>query len=263
MTEDAGGRSDLHPGRLLRGLASGGLVRSVVLFDMVDSTNRAAMRAARAGSAGGLLCVAEHQTAGRGRAGRRWSSSPGKGLLFSLLLDPTREAESLTQLLAVASVRALDPLCEGVRVKWPNDIYIGSEKAAGILAETREARVVLGMGLNVNEERADFPPVLAERATSMRIVSGRSHSRGAVLIALIQELAECYELWRGSGLEPFVVELERRMLFLGERVELRSGNERFAGIMRGITGEGLLRLDIDGEEHVFPSGDLSLRRRPG
>lgn len=254
---------ELHPGKLLHELESNRLVRGVMLFDTVDSTNGAAMRVARSGDAEGLLFLALDQMEGRGRAGRSWFSVPGRSLLFSLLLQPPRESEGLTPLLAIASMRALDRFCEGAGIKWPNDIYIGSRKAAGILAESKGESVVIGMGLNVNEESSDFPPELRACATSLRMETGGNHSRSEILVGIMNQLEECYGVWCGSGLEPFIEELERRMLFVGEQVELESGRERFAGVMRGLTGEGLLRLEIDGCERAFASGDLSLRGRSG
>jgi len=252
---------DLHPGRLLRKLESNRLCKSVVLFDRIDSTNGAAMRAARSIEAERILFLAEDQMFGRGRTGRSWLAVPGKSLLFSLLLRPPREPEGLTPLLAIAAVRALGALCRETRIKWPNDIYVGSMKAAGILAESKGEVIVLGMGLNVNERSRDFPAELRGTATSVRIESGRNQSREEILVGILNELDVCYDLWCESGLSPFVEDLERSMLFIGERVVLESGKESFGGIMKGITNEGHLRLEVEGSEHVFCSGDLSLRGR--
>ena len=219
------------------------------------------MRAARSGSGEGLLLLARDQTEGRGRAGRSWSAAPDRSLLFSLLLRPPRGTGGLTSLLALAAIRALDHLCGGLAMKWPNDIYIGNRKAAGILAESREGAVVLGMGLNVNEQQEDFPVELLEDATSLRMETGAAHDRGGILIGIMNELARCYETWCLSGLATYIDEIERRMLFIEEPVGLESGSERFDGVMRGLTEEGLLRLEIGGGERLFASGDLSLRRR--
>jgi len=238
------------------------ICRSVVLFDRIDSTNGAAMSAARSGTAGNTLFIACEQSRGRGRAGRSWTSTPGKSLLFSLLLRPPRDADGLTALLAVASARALDGMCGRVTVKWPNDIFMGGAKAAGILAESKGGAVVLGMGLNVNEGAGDFPPELRGAATSLAIESGRPWPRDEVLARILKELDDCYGAWCSSGLEPFVGELERRMLYAGEQVTLEGGNERVSGVMRGLTGDGRLRLEVEGVERIFAAGDLSLRRKP-
>ncbi len=251
--------TDLHPGTLLRKLEANRLCRSVVLFDRIDSTNGAAMRSARSGAAERTLFLAEEQTMGKGRAGRSWTGSAGRSLLFSLLVRPPRDAGGLTPLLAIAAVRALDESCAGTMIKWPNDIYIGGRKAAGILAESREGMVALGMGLNVNEEASDFPPGLRGTATSLRIESGRARARGDILVGIMNKLDDSYTAWCESGLHPFIEDIERRMLFIGEKVRLESGSGSFAGVMKGLTGEGHLRLGVEGGERVFAAGDLSLR----
>jgi BirA family biotin operon repressor/biotin-[acetyl-CoA-carboxylase] ligase len=251
--------TDLHPGMLLRELEANRLCRSIVLFDRIDSTNGAAMRSARAAAAEGTLFLAEEQTMGKGRAGRSWTAMAGKSLLFSLLVRPPRGAGGLTPLLAVAAVRALGESCTGMMIKWPNDIYIGDRKAAGILAESREGMVVLGMGLNVNEVASDFPPDLRGTATSLRIESGRARTRGDILVSILNELDDRYNVWCESGLQPFIEDIERHMLFIGERVRIESGKESFTGVMKGLTKEGHLRLEVGGAERVFAAGDLSLR----
>ena len=192
--------------------------------------------------------------------GRSWWSAPGKSLLFSLLLRPKREPDGLTPLLAIAAVRALGGICGDVMVKWPNDVFIGERKAAGILAESRDGAVVIGMGLNVNETEEDFPVDLRGTATSLVIETGRQQARGDILVRLLTELGGCYDLWCRTGLEPFVAELEERMLYRGEPVALESGDERITGVMTGLTRDGRLRLEVEGSVQIFASGDLSLRR---
>lgn len=251
---------DLHPGVLLRMLGSNPICRSVVLYDRIDSTNGAAMRAARSGTSGKALFIADEQSLGRGRMGRSWWSARGKSLLFSLLIRPKREPQGLTPLLALAAVRGLGGICGDVMVKWPNDLFIGERKVAGILAESRDGAVVLGMGLNVNETEEDFPVELRGKATSLAIETGRRQARGGILVRVLKELGGCYDLWCRSGLEPFVVELERRLLYRGEPVALESGGERITGVMTGLTRDGRLRLEVEGNVRILASGDLSLRR---
>jgi BirA family biotin operon repressor/biotin-[acetyl-CoA-carboxylase] ligase len=252
-------RTDLHPGMLLKMLEANRLCRSIVLFDRIDSTNGAAMRSARSTAAERMLFLTEEQTVGKGRAGRSWMATPGKSLLFSLLVRPPREAGGLTLLLAIAAVRALGESCTGLMIKWPNDIYIGHRKAAGILAESREGMVVLGMGFNVNERASDFPHDLRGTATSLRIGSGRARSRGEILVRILNELEDRYGVWCESGLQPFIEDIERHMLFIGEQVRIESGRESFAGVMKGLTSEGHVCLEGGGGERVFAAGDLSLR----
>ena len=152
----------------------------LVCLAVTDSTNRVAMEMAENGAKHGTVVVADAQTAGRGRMGRRWVSPAGKNLYVSLLLRPSVPTVDATRLALVAGVALADAV-EAVGVpaslKWPNDLYCGGRKAAGILAEMASdpdgvRHVVIGVGLNVNMEEADFPPDLRGTATSLRILRG-------------------------------------------------------------------------------------------
>ncbi len=266
MTEcgtPAPGIGDLHPARLLELFRTRRIARTVVLIDRCESTNRAAMTAVAACSSGGMegaLLLAEEQYAGRGRSGRRWYCAPGKSLTFSIILAPHRAVEGLTPLMALSAARALDGIYAGISVKWPNDLYLDGRKLGGILAEGKNACVVLGMGINVNEEIDDFTDEIAGDATSLRIHTGKSLDRGAVLAEVLMRFEEGYGEWERSGFAPFREALEDRLLYRGERVLLFCGTERIGGTVLGITGEGYLRIDVNGVETVVAAGDVSLRR---
>ena len=258
----APGAGDLHPARLLELFRTKRIARTVVLIDRCESTNTAAMTAMATCSDGGMvgaLLLAEEQYAGRGRSGRRWYSTSGKSLTFSIILAPHRGVEGLTPLLALSAARALDEICAGIGVKWPNDIYLGGGKLGGILAEGRSAFVVLGMGININEEIRDFNDEIAGDATSLRIQTGKSLDRGAVLAEVLARFEEGYGEWERSGFVRFRKALEDRLLYRGEHVMLRRGTDSIAGTILGITGEGYLRIDVDGVETVVAAGDVSLR----
>ena len=138
----------------------------IVILAMTDSTNRVAMEMAENGAPHGTVVVADAQTAGRGRMGRRWVSPAGKNLYVSLLLRPsvpTVEAPLLALVAGVALADAVEAVDVPASLKWPNDLYCGGRKAAGILAEMASdpdgvRHVVIGVGLNVNMEEDDFPP---------------------------------------------------------------------------------------------------------
>jgi BirA family biotin operon repressor/biotin-[acetyl-CoA-carboxylase] ligase len=177
----------------------GGFWRASV-FRETESTNDLVRRAAEGGEAEGLAVFAEAQTQGRGQFGRRWDSAPGLGLWFSLLLCPRWPAAELVQmtpLIAVAVVRALSDLTGlPIRLKAPNDVFCGGRKLAGILSEARSGRevfVVVGIGLNVNHGRSDFPLELQTAATSLAIETGQIWDRNVVGAALLAEVGRAYE----------------------------------------------------------------------
>jgi BirA family biotin operon repressor/biotin-[acetyl-CoA-carboxylase] ligase len=147
----------------------------------------------------GAVGVAEEQTEGRGRLGRRWLSPPRVSVLCSILLTPSVETQHLPKLSlvageacaeAISAVTALEP-----EIKLPNDILIGGAKAAGILAEARDDRVVLGVGINVNLERNRLPTEVDRPATSLLVETGRSVSRAELLVELLAVLERRYDDW--------------------------------------------------------------------
>jgi BirA family biotin operon repressor/biotin-[acetyl-CoA-carboxylase] ligase len=252
---------ELHPARLLDLRTASRLGGAVVLYDAVGSTNEVAMSAAANNVSEGLLVVAVEQTLGKGRKGRRWHSSLGKSLTFSLLLRPARREEGLTAIFALAVVGALSRRVGGLGIRWPNDIMCRGRKLGGILAESKGGAVVMGLGLNVNESRDDFPSEIAAEAISMRMAAKRRFDRGEILCRIVGEFERLYDEYQREGFAPFRVPVERCLLYIGGTVVVESGGATYTGRMIGITNEGHLCVDIEGTERVFPSGELTVRAR--
>jgi BirA family biotin operon repressor/biotin-[acetyl-CoA-carboxylase] ligase len=255
--------NDLHPASVT-GPGGRRIGHTVVCFERVDSTNSAAALMAGAGAPEGTVVVALDQQEGRGRGGRGWYSTAGGSLVFSMILRPARGGETLTALLALSALKVLDGICGGAMIKWPNDIWIGGRKVAGILAESKGSSVVLGMGLDVNDAEGSFPDGLEGIATSLRIVTGRTFDRGELLARLLGGFEAAYETWEREGFGPMSFEMERRMLWMGSPVMLEAGEETIRGTVVGITADGYLRLETEAGERVYSSGDVSLREeQPG
>jgi BirA family biotin operon repressor/biotin-[acetyl-CoA-carboxylase] ligase len=147
----------------------------------------------------GAVAAAEEQTEGRGRLGRRWLSPPRVSVLCSLVLTPPLATKHLPELSlvageacaeAIAAVTGLEP-----QIKLPNDLLLGGAKAAGILAEAREDRVVLGIGINANLERAQLPSEIDSPATSLLLEAGRPVDRAELLVELLVVLERRYDDW--------------------------------------------------------------------
>jgi BirA family biotin operon repressor/biotin-[acetyl-CoA-carboxylase] ligase len=252
---------DLHPARILGLCETKRLARRIILYESVDSTNAAAMAAASDGASEGTLFVAGCQTLGRGRKGRKWFSSAGMSLTFSLLLRPEKKEEGLTAIFALSVIEALGGLLAGLAIKWPNDIFLRGKKLGGILAESKDDAVVIGLGLNINEERGDIPAEIAGEAVSMRIAAKKAFDRGLILCRILVAFERCYELYRKEGFAAFRRSVQDQLLYIGRPVVVESGGREFSGTMIGITNEGYLCLETGGAERVFSSGDLSLRAR--
>jgi len=226
----------------------------LVCLAVTDSTNRVAMEMAENGAKHGTVVVADAQTAGRGRMGRRWVSPAGKNVYISLLLRPSVPTVDATRLALVAGVSLADAV-EAVGVpaalKWPNDLYCGGRKAAGILAEMASdpggvRHVVIGVGLNVNMEEADFPPDLRLTATSLRIRAGRAFHRVDVLARLLDAFGTRYAEFIGGGFASLRDGWDRRDFLRGRRVLLRRQGVDGWGTAEGLDTAGALRFLPDG-----------------
>lgn len=147
----------------------------------------------------GAVAVAEEQTEGRGRLGRRWHAAPGSSILVSVLLLPAVEPPRLPELSlvaggavaqAIAAVTGIEPA-----IKFPNDVLIEGRKVAGILAESSESRVVVGIGLNANQTARELPTDTVTPPTSLRVELGDPVERAELLAAILFELEQAYDAW--------------------------------------------------------------------
>ena len=206
----------------------------------------------------GAIATTDHQTAGRGRLGRRWLEAPGTSVIVSVLLRPPaeRRAPELSLVAALAVARTLDEATghAEARIKWPNDVLLDGRKVAGILAEMKGVAVVLGIGLNVNQTADELPEGTKLEAASLRSLDGVVRDREAVLAGLLRRLDAVYAEWRAAGLGPLLPELEARDFLRGRR--LRTGTTVGAGA--GIDAEGRLRVETDTGPVLVESGEIEL-----
>ena len=156
------------------------------------------------GAPEGAVAVAGVQTEGRGRLGHRWLAPAGTSLLFSVQLQPRVASARLPELTGVAAhacAEALEVVAAlAAEIKHPNDLLIRGRKVAGVLAEAREGRVVLGIGINVNVREADLPTDVDRPATSLLVESGREIDRAELLVEILERLETRYDEWLGARL---------------------------------------------------------------
>jgi BirA family biotin operon repressor/biotin-[acetyl-CoA-carboxylase] ligase len=243
-------------------------IREIVVFEETGSTNDVASQAGRRGAEGGLAIFAERQTAGRGRFGRRWESASHKGLWFSLLLRPELPLAHWTRLTTWTVVALASALEQHVRakvdIKWPNDCFVNGRKVAGILIEaghslTQEPFAVIGIGVNVNHEPDDFPPELAETATSLAIIEGEPVDRVALAATILRELSHRLPALN-DGFAAIVAEAERRNFLIGRWIQVQVGGSVVEGMAEALDEQGqlLLRRE-DGECQPLNAGEVTLR----
>lgn len=246
------------------------------------STNADAMELARQGEPEGIVLVADHQTAGRGRAGRTWTAPPGAGLLLSILLRPPAAVLDLTTMaVAVAAAAGVEAVAGfAPRLKWPNDLVwpgdgTGADrKLAGILAEAdwpassaisagwrdpapgEKAVVVVGIGMNVRWP-TDLPPELAEVAIAMNHIVDRPLDREDLLVALLSELAPRYSALVAGERAGLLDDWRARSATLGQRVRIERGADDVEGTAVDITDDGHLVVEtLEGERRTFAVGDV-------
>ncbi len=145
----------------------------------------------------GTTVATDHQTEGRGRLGRVWQDTPGRALLFSVMLRPPVEMARWPELSLVAGAAVAEALGAGAEVSHPNDVMIGGRKVAGVLPEATAGRVVLGIGVNVNQPEDELPRDAVKPPTSLRVELGRELERAPLLAAILAELERRYDAWSG------------------------------------------------------------------
>lgn len=223
-----------------------------------------------------FACTAEYQSGGRGRRGRRWLSPLGRGLCLSVSwcyeVAP-RDLAALGLVIGVAVAEAVSALVPGgsVRLKWPNDIVADGGKLGGILVDVAgetggPLRIVIGIGVNVraspglatevNADGGNLPP-----ATLNALVPGRDVSRNQLTGYLLNALYQNLDDFAVSGFAAFAPRWRCRDYLSGQAVSVSSGSQILRGIARGITDDGALLIDVDGQLMPVFSGDVTLRRQ--
>lgn len=248
----------------------GELGREMVLLERVDSTNDLAMDLAQGGSPHGTVVIADSQSRGRGRLGRRWASPAGANIYMSGILRPDispKDATLLTIASSVACASAVRKLTGlGAGIKWPNDIVVSRRKLGGILLEMRSEpdRVlfaVVGMGINVNMRAGALPPDVRPIATSILIETGKRMKRTLLVAGMLDELDGELKALKAEGAAPLLNKWRSLSVTVGKRVRVDTVQETFKGQALDIDDEGLLIVKTeDGALRTISSGDLTMLR---
>ncbi|OHB32779.1 MAG: biotin--[acetyl-CoA-carboxylase] ligase [Desulfuromonadaceae bacterium GWC2_58_13] len=238
----------------------------LVFFDETDSTNTRARELGDQGHPAGTVVIADRQTAGKGRLGRKWVSPPGVNLYTSVLLRPPIlpfDGPQLTFISAVAVARAIrDVSGLSPSVKWPNDILLSGKKVAGLLnemnAETEGVRyIILGIGVNLNMDVAQFPEDLRYPATSVALEKGEAVSRLAFARTLYRHLDRLYLTYLDQGFAPIVSAWEELCDLVGRQVEVDCQSRILRGTVEGLDTDGALLVRTDnGTREKIMAGDV-------
>ena len=256
----------LDLGRVRERLETRRLGAELHYFAELSSTNTRARELAERGAVEGEVVVAESQTRGRGRLGRRWESPPFLNLYLSIILRPKLAPAHAAQITLTAAVAVAETvgfvLGRAPTIKWPNDILVDGKKLAGILTEAacdaeRIEYVILGVGLNLNSRAHAMPEPLRQRATSIADLTGKNVSRESVLARLIQDLDRCYGELEESGFATLRPRWEAHFGLRGRRVRIEVGDQTLIGRPQGIDAHGALILEAeDGQRRSIVAGDV-------
>ena len=243
---------------------------SLIYFESIDSTNTRAKELAKEGAPHGTVLVAGHQTAGRGRMGRSFSSPDGMGVYLSVILRPNCTPDKLMHLTcatAVASCKAVENAC-GVcpGIKWTNDLVCGKKKLGGILTELSVDSTtglvfwaVVGIGINCNQQPEDFSAELRDMATSISQLTGTICSPFRLAAALTEALYQM-DTQLLSGKKQLMDEYRKHCITLGKDIVVVRGEDIQYGKALELDDDGgLLVRFTDGQERIVSSGEVSVR----
>ncbi len=260
----------LIPEEVYQGLETERFGRKIIYYRETSSTQEIAKKLALDGEKEGAVVVAETQTSGRGRMGRKWFSPPRSGIYFSLILRPRIIPSDAIKIPLVTSVAVASAIREStsldVRIKWPNDIMVNNRKTGGILVESASELdlinyMIVGVGLNVNTPKELIPEELKDTATSISIESGKKIPRLKLFQSILNELEKYYDNFLANGFTPIREEWISLSNTIGARVIIKSpGEPSFEGTALDIDPQGALIVQLsDGTRRSVISGDVSLR----
>lgn len=249
------------------GLSTHTMGKQVIFLKEVDSTNEEAKRQGTQGAPEGTVCLAEHQTGGKGRLGRRWVSLPGEGIWMSILLRPgitPYEVSQITLLAGLAVCQAIRSVtgCDAL-IKWPNDIVIHGKKLVGILTELaaeadRINYAVTGIGINVNQQQ--FPQEISYKATSLFLETQHNWARVPLAQKVLENFEDAYDSFLTEASFDFLTPYKELCISLGREVSVERGGETIRGKAVDISRAGELVIETSqGDFYAINSGEVAVQ----
>ncbi|WP_026377285.1 bifunctional biotin--[acetyl-CoA-carboxylase] ligase/biotin operon repressor BirA [Aestuariibacter salexigens] len=236
----------------------------IEIVNIIDSTNDYIKQADKRSN--GMAVLAEAQTAGRGRQGRRWVSPFGASIYLSMCWQFSQGYEAISGLSLAVGVALIDALqasgIQGAQVKWPNDIYLDGKKVAGILVEVEgqmggQCECVIGIGVNINL-RSEQPDI-DQPWTDLRAHADADINRNQIAVNLLNALTRILQEFEQHGLTNLQSQWQQHDIFYGRTVNLISGSQVITGTAKGIDHRGGLLLEVDGEVKTYFGGEISVR----
>lgn len=235
-------------------------------FDKLDSTNSHLLKLGNDGFPEGTVVVADEQTKGRGRFGRKWEAEPLSNLLFSLLLRPKfLKRDEIFILTFAASIAVAEGIEEAAHIqtelKWPNDVLIRGKKVCGILLESsfdadRLSHVVLGIGLNVNQ--GSFSPEIANKATSLFLSNGKKYDRDEILFLILKKFSLIHDTLQSRNFYQVMKDWRDRSKIFGKQIKLTLAGKIIEGICDDVTDDGAIVVQTFEGLKKFTAGEITI-----
>lgn len=235
-------------------------------YDQVESTQEVVHQLAKQGKPHGTVVIADEQVKGKGRMSREWDSPKGKGIWMSVLLRPNLppvQAPQITLLAATVLARMIAERSALVpQIKWPNDLLINHKKVSGILTEMQAEQdtiqyIVLGMGMNVNQEESEIPEDIRYKASSLKVESKKDWNIQQTVQHILRLFEETYERFESEGFASIKKEWEHFGYKIGEEVTISTMKKTWQATLVGIEPDGALRARRkDGEEEKLYSAEI-------
>ncbi len=235
--------------------------QSIQYYPELNSTNTKAWELISKNSPNGTVVITDNQLKGRGRQANKWMSTPNKSLTYSIILYPKVQPNKMNLYSLIAGLAITDYLIEidiQAKLKWPNDILINGKKASGILCESKISgsvikSMVIGIGLNVNEKTTELPEELCDKATSLMLESGKQYQLEIILANILNHLENRI---KNKETNSQLLDWEKRCAHLNQKVTFHSSGQKINGIFTRLTPKGQARINIDGKEIIFDSGEI-------
>ncbi|MCZ8540081.1 biotin--[acetyl-CoA-carboxylase] ligase [Psychrobacillus psychrodurans] len=256
------------PEQIIPNLNTKQLGRTIDYYTTCESTQIIAADKAREAAPHGTVVIAEEQTDGRGRLDRSWNSTANKGIWMSVIIRPAISPQFAAQFTLVSAVAITQAIQEVTNltpeIKWPNDILINGKKVTGILTELQADMdivhsIIIGIGVNVNQELSAFEESIQKTATSLKIENGEEIDRSLLVAKILYYLEKYGELYVENGFKPIKILWESHNCTIGKRIRATTLQEILEGVALGITNDGVLEIKLDsGEIRGVYSADIHL-----
>lgn len=252
--------------RVLDGQLVGG---KIIYFDKIDSTNNYAKRTANDGCPDGTVIIAERQTQGRGRIGREWDSDNAEGVWFSVILKPNIDPEKIQIITLAASVAVVEAIRNELGIicgiKWPNDIILNGCKVGGILTELSAEPghinyLVIGIGINANQEICNFNKEIQQKAISLKMYSGKKINRSGLLTRMLESIDNVYKEIQTGNSEKIIDRWKNYSVTIGKSVKFMVSEIEYVGIALSVAENGKLVIQCnDGQIREVSAGEIQVR----